>query len=261
MTCKSTGIGCVSPKQGCIDQFGCISGLCPDFVIKRHDTRPAFKVKIEDCDGPLDLSNLILEANMWASAKLKTSIDESSTYFSLADNIGFNQIMVGDVIIMDQTRLPEKMLVTAFDEKNRLVQVQRAYQGTTAQNWKKGSSLRIMKFLNAPAQTEMLYEDVLELNGTTTEDVLIGSYFIYEWQPTDTCLPGCYFLEFKLIKMVENTSVTYSQSTPVIPSFISNLTVDDFGCGHSTEIEWIRRFPVDSEGFYIKIIDSPSVEH
>lgn len=261
MTCKSTGIGCVSPKQGCIDQFGCISGLCPDFVIKRHDTRPAFKVKIEDCDGPLDLTNLVLEANMWATAKLKNSITASSTYFALADNIGFNQIMVGDVLIMDRARLPEKMLVTAFDENNRLVQVQRAYQGTTAQAWKKGSPLRIMKFMNSPAQTEMIFENVLELNGTVTENVLVESYFIYEWNSADTCLPGCYFFEFKLIKMADTTSIAYSLSTPVIPSFTdSNLNANDFGCGHSLEIEWIRRFPVDSEGFYIKIIDSPTSE-
>lgn len=263
MTCKSTGIGCVSPKQGCIDQFGCISGLCPDFVLKRHDTRPAFKVKIEDCDGPLDLTNLVLEANMWAAAKLKSTITQADTYFALADNIGFNQIMVGDVIIMDRARLPEKMLVTAFDENNRLVQVQRAYQGTTAQSWKKGSPLRIMKFMNSPAQTEMIFEDILELDGTKTENVLVESYFIYEWQSADTCLPGCYFLEFKLIKMVDTTSMTYSMSIPssVVPSFTdSDLTPVDFGCGHSMEIDWIRRFPVDTEGFYIKIQDSPTSE-
>lgn len=262
MTCKSTGIGCTSPKQGCLDQYGCMSGACPDFTLKRHDTRPAFKVKIEDCDGPLDLTGLVLEANMWAKAKLKASITQTSTYFSLADNIGFNQIMVGDIIIMDRARLPEKMLVIGFDENNRLVQVQRGYQGTTAQSWSKGSPLRIMKFMNSPAQTEMILEDILELNGTTTQDVLTESFFIYDWQPADTCLPGCYYLEFKLIKMVETTSVSYSlTSLNSIPSFTpSNLNPTDFGCGHSSEIEWIRRFPVDAEGFSIKIVDSPSSE-
>lgn len=262
MACTSSGIGCVSPRQGCPDQNGCMSGVCPDFSIKRHDTRPSFKVKIEDCDGPLDLTGLVLEANMWAKGKLKASITQTSSYFALADNIGFNQIMVGDVLVMDRARLPEKMLVIGFDENNRLVQVQRAYQGTTAQSWKKGSLFKIMKFMNSPAQTEMLYQDVLEIDGTTTEDVLVDSFFIYDWNPSDTCLPGCYYLEFKLIKMAETTSAVSSLTTPsIIPSFTaSNLTPSDFGCGHAVDVEWIRRFPVDAEGFYIKIIDSPTSE-
>lgn len=156
---------------------------------------------MEDCDGPMDLTDLVLEATMWAKAKLKKAITVEDTYFALADNIGFNQIMVGDIIIMDRSRLPEQMIVTAFDETNRLVMVQRGYHGTTPQAWKKGTPLRIMKFMGATAQTEMLYQDILEIDGTTTSNVLTDSFFVYEWGPNDTCLPGCYYLEFKLLKM------------------------------------------------------------
>lgn len=136
MNCNS-GFGCSPQPNGCPTEDGCIPGVCPDFVLRRHDTKPNFRVKMEDCDGPMDLTDLILEATMWAKAKLKKTITPSDTYFALADNIGFNQIMVGDIIFMDQARLPEKMLVIAFDETNRLIEVQRGYHGTSIQTWKK----------------------------------------------------------------------------------------------------------------------------
>ena len=108
--------------------------------------------------------------------------------------------------------------------------------------------------MNATAKTEMLYEDVLELDGTTTQNVLMESYFVYEWNPEDTCLPGCYYLEFKLIKM---KSISFLSTDPIVPSFIDvSYTPSNFGCGMSDTIEWIRRFPLDQEGFLIKITDT-----
>lgn len=261
MTCTSSGIGCSPQPQGCPDQLGCVPGICPDFTLRRHDTKPAFKVKMEDCDGPMDLTDLILEATMWAKAKLKKTITPSDTYFALADNIGFNQIMVGDIIFMDQARLPEKMLVIAFDETNRLIEVQRGYHGTSIQTWKKGTPLRIMKFIGATAETEMLYQDILEMDGTTTPNVLMDSFFVYEWGPTDTCLPGCYYLEFKLLKLLDVAPIM-PLADPIVPSFTDpSLTPVDFGCGLGIGVEWVRRFPVDSEGFLIKITDSPTAEN
>ena len=79
MVCSSTGIGCTTPPSGCPDEYGCLSGKCPDFTIRRHDTKPAFKVKVEDCDGPLDLTGLVLEATMWAKGKLKVAMDQDDT--------------------------------------------------------------------------------------------------------------------------------------------------------------------------------------
>lgn len=358
MVCTSSGLGCNSGPQGCPDQYGCIPGQCPDFTIRRNDTKPSFRVKMEDCDGPLDLTGLVLEASMWAKGKLKKALALTDTYFSLADNIGFNQMMVGDTIIMDRPRSPEHMLVVGFDEDDGLVLVQRAYHGTVAQNWKRGTPLRILKFSNSQAQTEMLFQDVLEMDGTTNPDVLIDSFFVYEWGPTDTCLPGCYYLEFKLIKMIDFVPISniirpddddaiscvswpvgtvYGPLGPyvrdgdsyenglneipgdelpsppaddqfatidddddggitevwtpsvialppsfvtlpsviasgpyiveangmsIIPSFTpSSDTPSTFGCGLGDGVEWIRRFPVDSEGFLIQIVDSPSSEY
>lgn len=190
-------------QTSCPNKFGCVSGLCPDFVIRRHDTKPSFRVLVEDCDGPLNLQGLVIEANMWALAKLKTAITVSDTYFRLADDVGFEQIMVGDIIVMERVRMPERMLVTAFDETNMLLQVQRGYHGTTPSAWKKGKTLRIFRVLNAAAESELTFEDITGVDGVTEEDVLQKAYLVYEWQPEDTCLPGCYWLEFKVIKMID----------------------------------------------------------
>ena len=87
----------------------CPTNVCPDQVIRRHDTKPPFRVSIGDCDGPLDLSDttLILEANMWSVARLKATIGACDTYFALSDGIGFDQVMVGDIIIMERVRNPD----------------------------------------------------------------------------------------------------------------------------------------------------------
>ena len=273
MSCNTKSIACTSSSgctPSCPDEYGCIAGVCPDFVIKRHDTKPSFKVKIDDCDGPLDLTDLVLEASMWAKAKLKTALDLNDTVLGFADGIGFGQVMVGDVIQMDQARLPEKMLVLGFDEVNRLIHVQRGYHGTPIQTWKRGTSLRIIKFSNVTASTEMVYQDILEIDGTTTPDVLVSSFFVYDWASEDTCLPGCYYMEFQLIKMVAPLmalSNVPSDQIPsnlvpsgIVPSFTdASLTPSSFGCSTDASIEWIRRFPVDSEGFLIKIADSPTL--
>jgi hypothetical protein len=194
--------GC-SSQNVCPSQDGCPPNQCPDFVIRRHDTRPSFKVSVEDCDGPLDLDGLVIEASMWALAKLKASIADTDTYFSFADNIGFQQVMMGDIIIMDRARNPEHMLVTGFDETNSLIRVRRAYHGTTASAWKKGTLMRIFRIMGSPAESEMRFDDVRDVDGSLNKDVLQASYLIYDWQAEDVCLPGCYWFEFKVLKMID----------------------------------------------------------
>ena len=151
----------------------------------------------------MDLQGLVIEVNMWALAKLKCNITDSETYFPLVDNIGFEQIMMGDIIVMDRVRMPERMLVTGFDEGNKLVRVQRGYHGTTPSAWKKGDKMRIFRVLNAPAESELVYDDITEVDGSVTKDALTEAYLVYEWEPEDTCLPGCYWLEFKILKMID----------------------------------------------------------
>ena len=263
---SSIGVSCGS-SSGCTDEFGCVEGVCPDFTIRRHDTKPDFRVSVEDCDGPMDLTDLVLEVNMWAKAKLKAAITDTDTYFALADGIGFQQIMVGDIIVMDRVRLPERMLVTGFDETNKLVQVTRGYQGTTEGAYKKGTSLRIIRIIDSSAQTEMVLDDVIQTDGTTAKDQLVESFFIYSFGPNDTCLPGCYWLEFKLMKMEDvvvsgsSVSIMATSDASIIPTFTDpSLTPTDFGCKLGDGVEWMRRYPTVGEGFLIQIVDSPTVE-
>ena len=158
---------------------------------------------LEDCEGALDIRGLVVEANMWALARLKRHISDTDDYLSLADDIGFDQIMINDIIIMDRVRLPEYMLVTGFDEDDKLVRVQRGYKGTTPCKWKRGTKMRIFRVLNSQGETEIIYEDIREIDGTVKKDTITSSSLIYKWQPEDTCLPGCYWFEFKLLKMID----------------------------------------------------------
>ena len=185
----------------CPDKFGCPPDRCPDFTIRRYDTKPEFRVLVEDCDGPLDIQGLVVEVNMWAKGKLKKTISADCEYFALVNNIGFEQIMIGDIIIMDRVRSPEHMLVIGFDECNSLVRVQRGYRNTPISDWKKGNTLRIFRVMNAPAQTEIVFQDIEHVDGTVEENVLSEAFLVYEWSPEDVCLPGCYWMEFKILKM------------------------------------------------------------
>jgi hypothetical protein len=222
------GVGCNSVSDGCA------SSDCPripDFCIKRYDSRPYLKVSMEDCDGVVDLTdpNLVLEANMWFSAKLKSPVSVSSSSFSFADNLGFDKVLVGDVVVMDRTRNPERMLVSAIDEAAKTVTVQRAYGGTVAQAWPRGSAMRVFRFMNAQSTIESLYGEVTSLDGTVTNE-LLETFLVFEWGGNTTSMPGCYWLEFKLMML------------------------------NASSIEWSKRMPLSGEGFLVNIVDSPTAE-
>jgi len=264
MTASSCGT-----KTYCVSQTGCpdsSSGICPDFRIKRHDTRPAFEIEVKDCRVPIDLTDTVLEASMWATGRFKSAVAADDTYFQLADNIGFTQAAVGDIIVVaGNPRTPEQMLVTGFDETNYYIRVQRGYNGTTPMAYKRGFAIRIFRFLNTVGSTEMSLTDVAQVDGTTDEDVLTKSTLIYEWAAQDTCLPGCYYLELKLLKMTDTDSGTASLLpsmlllTDVTPSFVTP-SVSDLGCALGEGVEWVRRFPANKEGYLIEIVDSPTSE-
>jgi len=255
--------------QNYLNQLGCpdpSTGICPDFKIKRHDTTPPFAISVKDCNDPIDLTDTVVEVSMWADAKFRRAVAETDTYFALADNIGFQQAMVGDIIVVsEQVRAPEQMLITGFDEANKLIRVQREYTGTTAWPYKKGTRIQIFRFLNSVGTTEMTLTDVLQTDGTTEEDVLTDSKLIYEWAAQDTCLPGCYYIEMKLLKMrLLNGSATavssmQALSPDIVPSFVSPSAAT-LCCALGEGVEWQRRFPVDRQGFLIQIVDSPTSE-
>lgn len=253
---------------------GCPSDTCPDFVIKRHDTKPSFRVSLQDCTGAvaddLDSDYLLAEVSMWAKAKLKTAITAQDTYFAFADNIGFDQMLPGDILVMDRVRRPEQMKVLAFDETNKLVLVQRGFNNTDISAWPRGTLIKILRVKNATATVEKVYEDILQTDGTTAKDQLTGVYLVYDWQPNDTCLPGCYVLEFKLLQMVppiplnlemSNLQIAQLSDISIVPSFTpSTMSIVDFGCVLGDDVEWVRRYPQTKDGFFVQVIDSPTSE-
>ena len=238
---------CYDPNSTlCSDQ-----GLCYDFIIKRHDNFPEFKIEIQDCGDPIDLTNLVAEVSMWSESKLKATITESQTTIQLADNVGFDQILEGTIIQAGLGRNFERMLVVGFDETNKTVQVLRGKSQTDPFAWKKGTPLRLLRFFNKPALTEMIYEDITQIDGSVKENVLTHSYLICKWSPEDTCLAGCFYLEFKLIKMLDIII-----PDPPLPSIIPSYNPCDLGYG----VEWMRRFPVNKKGFVVQVFNSPTGE-
>jgi|688.fasta_scaffold174520_3 hypothetical protein len=235
MRYSELGIGCSANQDCCGDGnlYGCPSDVSPSFCIKRYDTKPSFKVPVEDCCNSIDLTdeNLILEYNMWAFAKLKTNISDTDDSISFADNIGFFQVEENDILVISKGRLLEHMIVTGFDEDEKLVNVQRGHNSTNSQSWKKGDQILIFRVMDAPAEIELVYENVMNSDGTV-ENKLVQSLLVCNWDENSTKMPGCYWLEFKLIKMNPETS----------------------------EVEWMRRIPATTQGLLINIIDSPTKE-
>jgi hypothetical protein len=221
-----TGVGCGQNSSNCQNST---CGSASDFCIKRGDTRPVFRVSVEDCDGVVDLTdaNLVLEANMWFKAKLKSDLSSSSSTLSFADNIGFNQVNVGDVILTDRPRNSEKMVVTAIDESAKTLTVERGHDSTDAQDWPRGSLLRVFRFMDQPAQIESVFEQVSSLEGSVSEE-LVDTFMVFEFLKEHTLLPGCFLLEFSLAMMEE------------------------------TSIAWAKKIPLSSEGYVINIVDSPN---
>jgi hypothetical protein len=213
---------------------------------------PPFVLSVSDCDGPLDTTNTVVEVSMWAAGKLKKPLTPEVDFFSLADDIGFDQSLPGDIILMNRVRNPEMMLVVGHDEAAKTIRVIRGYQGTQAGTYPRGNKLRMFRVLNGIGEAKMVNESVDQVDGGT-EEVLTDSQLLYNWRPNDTCLPGCYLLEFKLLKM---TDAFVSGQPPAIISGVSSSSCD-MGIG----VEWVRRFPVDGEGFLVQIFDSPTSEN
>lgn len=223
--------------------------VCADFVIKRHDTKPVFKVDITDCDDPIDLTDLVIEASMWCNAKLKSALTTLTTTISFADNIGFEQLNTDTIIQVGEGRAFERMLIESIDEEAKTVTVIRGQLDTNVYNWKKGTGVKILRFLNNTAVGELKYEDIEQMDGTILTDQLVRSTLVYEWRPGDTCMAGKYFLEFKVLSMLLEDEPASSQISSV-----------NYHCGLGTSVEWARRFPNNKEGFIIEVFDSPTAE-
>jgi len=180
---------------------------------------------------------------MWVETKLKSNITELNTSLALAGNVGFEEILPNDIILMNRARAPEQMRIVGFDEALNLIFVERGYNNTVPQAWKKNSPMQIFRIINGVAQAEMVFEDVTQVDGTTLCNQLTESFLVYEWTANDTCVAGCFFFEFKVLKMSGN--VVSPSVTPL--------------CFSGVGVEWVRRYPTCSV-YTIKICDTPTSE-
>jgi hypothetical protein len=220
------GVGCNS-SGGC---QGAGKGNCPrtpDFCIKKNDTRPIFQISFSDCDGAVDLDdeNVAVEASMWFNAKLKSQISDTSTTLSFADNVGFDQIFVGDLVVVDKSRNYEFMIVTNINESSKSIQVSRGQEETSASEWPKGTDLKIFRFVDAPAQVESVFEDITQVDGSVLNE-LTDTILSFSFASEHTIMPGCYWFEFKISRILPGTG----------------------------EIDWVKTIPL-SDGFLINVVD------
>lgn len=186
---------------------------------------------MSDCDGPVDLTEegIVLEASMWFDAKLKAAVDESSDEIRFADDMGFDSVMVGDVVVTSRVRSPERMLVTSIDEAAHTMRVVRGHADTPAQPWGKGTGLRVFRFVDQPAGVESVIDTVESVDGTSSEQ-LADTLLTFNWTGEQTSMPGCYWFEFKIMKM----------------------------SGDPPAADWVKRVPLAADGFMINIVDSPT---
>lgn len=216
------GVGCNS-NSGCQGVGNC--PRTPDFCIKKNDTRPAFKVSFADCDGAVELDdeNLVLEASMWVEAKLKTQISSSSTVFSFADNVGFDQVLVGDSVVVDRARNSEIMTIDQIDESTKSITVLRSQNGTVAQPWQKGTALKIFRFVNEPATIESVFEDITQVDGSVINE-LTDTILSFDFTQEHTSLQGCYWFEFKISRISPDTGdLDWVKSIPLSGGFLINV--------------------------------------
>jgi len=236
--------------QTCCD--GSIAS-CPIFTIKQHSTYPALKIQVFDCqDSPYDMKDLIVEASMWSVAKLKFDIDVNDDLIQFADNIGYNTVGTSSIIHVSNGRDFERMQIIGFDDVNKIIQVSRGACDTSVRPWKKGSAVKIIRFLNNPAEAELVYENVEQIDGAIIENQLTKSFLVYNWKPEDVCFAGKYFFEFKVLKMNLFTNLSNEG--------IISVQELNYHCGLGIGVEWARRFPVESEGFVIEVLASPTAE-
>lgn len=218
----STGINSFyttsSCENSCNSLDNCPANVVPDFSIKRFDTNPSLRVQLSDCDGVMDVSdpNLVVEINMWTKSKLKKNITSTDTTIQFADNVAFNQILVGDIIYVDHPRSPEYMQISSIDEDLKIITVLRAVNSTNAISWKKGTVFYIYRIISGIGSIETIYQDLISITGSVEKNQLIESNLVYDWSKNDTLTSGCYWLEFKLMKVIPQNSIIFSNFDSIV---------------------------------------------
>lgn len=165
---------------------------------------------------------------MWFEAKLKSAVSGTDANLRFADDIGFDSVAIGDVISTSGSRSPEMMLVSSIDESTKTVVVSRGHAGTSPRDWPKGAPISVFRLVDQPAHVESVYEEVESLDGSVSED-LVDTLLVFEWSAGHTSVPGCYWVEFKIMGLDESGGIT-----------------------------WTKRVPLSAKGFMVRVIDSPT---
>lgn len=204
--------------NNCGSSDNCPANVIPDFSIKRFDTNPSLRVQLSDCDGVMDVSdpNLVVEINMWTKSKLKKNIISTDTTITFADNVAFNQILIGDIIYIDHPRNPEYMQISSIDEDLKIISVLRSVNSTISSSWKKGTILYIYRIISGIGSIETVHQDLISITGSVEKNQLVESNLVYDWSKNDTLTSGCYWLEFKLMKIIPQNSAIFSNFDSVI---------------------------------------------
>ena len=138
-----------SSTQTCCD--GTITN-CPDYTTKQHSTYPPLKIQVFDCDdAPYNLKDLVVEASMWSTAKLKFDINSTTDLLQFADSIGYNTVGTTSILHLSTGRDFERMTIVGFDDVNKVIQVQRGACSTLTRPLKKGTPIKILRFINRAA--------------------------------------------------------------------------------------------------------------
>jgi hypothetical protein len=107
--------------------------------------------------------------------------------------------------------------------------VTRGLGGALPQPWDKGASVKVFRFQDEPASVESVIETVESIDGSSSEE-LSDTLLVFNWTADKTDMPGCYWFEFKVLKLLPD----------------------------STEAEWVKRVPLSPVGYMVNIVDSPT---
>lgn len=259
-----------SCESSCNSLDNCPANVVPDFTIKRFDTNPSLRVQLSDCDGVMDVSdpNLVVEINMWTKSKLKKNITSTDTTIQFADNVAFNQILVGDIIYVDHPRSPEYMQISSIDEELKIITVLRSVNSTSSVSWKKGTVFYIYRIISGIGSIETIHQDLISITGSVEKNQLIESNLVYDWSKNDTLTSGCYWLEFKLMKVIPQNSTIFSNFDSVIqynvgsePVLISpQLLLIDSNFNYKSSTFYLESKSSSYDYFIIKEDDNLKIE-
>ena len=174
---SGTNVGPYSYTQSCVNVY--------DHIIKRGDTVPAFIVPLSASDKE-DLEELALPLGvrvyLWFQSRLSAAISSIDSSISLLDNVGFDCVVVGDLVLFldGSGGVNELARVTAIDVDNHTLTLSRGIDGGVRDHE-----------AQIPLNIFRIYRGVGEINlreGTLT----------YYWTTSGTQTAGEYYFEFEV---------------------------------------------------------------